>query len=66
MKTMLFNLLLKLYTSTEVAERVTNEIIKEARHGEQHVRDFLRKNVEFTMPMIDAIADVLFRSKALT
>jgi type II secretory pathway predicted ATPase ExeA len=59
----LFNLMLQRFNSTEVAERITNRIIEEAKHGEQHVRDYLRHNLEFSKPVIDEIADLLFRSK---
>src|ERR1700721_4577241 len=59
LRTMLFNLMLKRFSSTEVAERITNRIIEEAKHGEQHLRDYLRKSLEFTAPVIDLIADIL-------
>ena len=61
MRAVLFNLMLQRFNSTEVAERITDRIIEEAKHGEQHVRDYLRKNLEFTKPAIDEIADILFR-----
>ena len=38
-------------------------IIEEAKHGEQHVRDYLRKNLEFTKLASDEIAEILFRSE---
>jgi hypothetical protein len=63
LRTILFNLLRQRFHSTEVAERITDRIIKEAMHGEQHVRDYLRKNLEFTQPASDEIAEILFRSK---
>src|ERR1700722_3714754 len=63
LRTMLFNLMLKRFSSTEVAERITNRIIEEAKHGEQHLRDYLRKNLEFTAPVIDLIADILLGSE---
>jgi hypothetical protein len=59
LRTIVFNLMLKRFNSTEVAERITNRIIEEAKHGEQHLRDYLRKNLEFTAPVIDLIADIL-------
>jgi murein DD-endopeptidase MepM/ murein hydrolase activator NlpD len=43
------------FNSTEVAERITDRIIEEANPGEQHIRDYLRKNLEFTKPAIDEI-----------
>ncbi|MGA7634697.1 MAG: hypothetical protein WCB11_28360 [Terriglobales bacterium] len=58
MRTVLFNLMLQRFNSTEVAERITDRIIEEAKHGEQHVRDYLRKNLEFTKAVIDEIADI--------
>ena len=63
MRAILFNLMLQRFNSTEVAERITDRIIEEAKHGEQHVRDYLRKNLEFTKPASDQIAKILFRSK---
>ena len=62
MRAILFKLMLQRFNSTEVAERITDRIIEEAKHGEQQVRDYLRKNLEFTKSAIDEIADVLFRS----
>ena len=53
--------MLQRFNSTEVANRITNRIIEEAKHGEQHVRDYLRKKLEFTKPVIDEIANTLFR-----
>lgn len=55
--------MLQRFNSTEVAERITDRIIEEAKHGEQHIRDYLRKNLGFTKPAIDEIADILFRPK---
>jgi len=55
--------MLQRFNSMEVAERITDRIIDEAKHGEQHVRDYLRKNLEFTKPAGDEIAEILFRSK---
>ena len=63
MRAVLFNLLLQRFNSTEVAERITDRIIEEAKHGEQHARDYLRKNLEFTKLAIDETAEILFRSK---
>jgi len=63
LRAVLFNLMLQRFNSTEVAERITDRIIEEAKHGEQHVRDYLRRNLEFTKPAIEEIADILFRSK---
>ena len=63
MRAILFNLLLQRFHSPEVAERITDRIIEEAKHGEQHVRDYLRKNLEFTKPASDEIAEILFRSE---
>ena len=63
MRTVFFNLMLERFNSTEVAERITDRIIEEAKHGEQHVRDYLRRNLEFTKPAIGEIADILFRSE---
>ncbi len=63
MRAVLFNLMLQRFNSTEVAERITDRIIEEAKHGEQHVRDYLRRNLEFTKPVIDEIAAILFRSE---
>jgi murein DD-endopeptidase MepM/ murein hydrolase activator NlpD len=63
LRTVLFNLMLQRFNSTEVAERITDRIIQEANHGEQHVRDYLRKNLEFTKPASDEIAEILFRYK---
>jgi hypothetical protein len=42
----LFNLMLQRFHSSEVAERITDRIIEEAKQGEQRVRDYLRKNLE--------------------
>jgi len=61
LRAILFNLLLQRFHSSEVAERITDRIIEEAKHGEQHVRDYLRKNLEFTKPASDEIAEILFR-----
>jgi hypothetical protein len=55
--------MLQRFNSTEVAERITDRIIEEAKHGEQRTRDYLRKNLEFTNPVIKEITDILFRSK---
>jgi len=55
--------MLQRFNSPEVAERITDRIIEEAKVGEQHVRDYLRKNLEFTNPASDEIAEILFRSK---
>ena len=63
LRAVLFNLMLQRFNSTEVAERITDRIIEEAKHGEQHVRDYLRRNLEFTKPAIDEIADILFHSE---
>ena len=63
MRAILFNLLLQRFHSSEVAERITDRIIEEAKHGEHHVRDYLRKNLEFTKPASDEIAEILFRYK---
>ena len=63
MRAVLFNLMLQRFHSTEVAERITDRIIEEAKNGEQHVREYLRKNLEFTKPACDEIAEILFRSK---
>ena len=63
MRVVLFNLVLQRFNATEVAERITDRIIEEAKHGEQHVRDFLRKNLEFTKLASDEIAEILFRSE---
>jgi hypothetical protein len=57
--------MLQRFNSTEVAERITNRIIEEAKYGEQHVRDYLRKNLEFTNPVIDEVAVIVFRSKSV-
>jgi hypothetical protein len=54
--------MLQRFNSTKVAERITDRIIEEAKHGKQHVRDYLRKNLEFTKPATDEIAEILFRS----
>jgi hypothetical protein len=51
------------FNSTEGAERITDRIIEEAKHGEPHVRGYLRRNLEFTKPAIGEIADILFRSE---
>jgi len=61
LKSILFNLMLQRFNSTEVAKRITNRIIEEAKHGEPPVREYLRKNLEFTKPVIDEIANILFR-----
>ena len=63
LRAILTNLLLQRFHSSEVAERITDRIIEEAKHGEQHVRDYLRKNLEFTKPVSDEIAEILFRSE---
>ena len=63
MRAVLFNLMLQRFNSTEVAERITDRITEEAKHGEQHVRDYLRKNLEFTKSASDEIVEILFRSK---
>jgi len=63
LRAVLFDLMLQRFHSTEVAERITDRIIEEAKHGEQHVRDYLRKNLEFTKPVSDKIAEILFPSK---
>jgi hypothetical protein len=52
--------MLQRFNSTEVAERITDRITEEAKHGEQHVRDYLRKNLEFTKPASYEIAEILF------
>jgi hypothetical protein len=59
----LFNLMLQRFNSAQVAERITDRIVDEAKHGEQHVRDYLRKNLEFTKLASNEIAEILFRSK---
>jgi len=63
LRAVLFHLMLQRFNSTEVAERITDRIIEQAKHGEQHVRHYLQKNLEFTKPAIDGIADILFRSE---
>ena len=63
MRAVLFNLMLQRFNSTEVAERITDRIIEEAKHGEQHVRDYLRRNLEFNRLASDEIAEILFRSE---
>jgi len=63
LRAILFNLLLQRFNSTEVAERITDRIIEEAKHGEQHVRDYLRRNLEFNQLASDEIAEILFRSE---
>lgn len=63
MRAAVFKLMCQRFNSTEVADRITDRIIEEAEHGEQHVRDYLRREVEFTTPAIDKIADILFRPK---
>ena len=63
MRAILFNLLLQRFHSSEVAERVSDRIIEEAKHGEQHVRDYLRRNLEFNRLASDEIAEILFRSE---
>jgi hypothetical protein len=55
--------LIQRFNTTEVAKRITNRILDEATFGEQHVRDYLRKNLEFTKPISEKIADILFGSK---
>jgi hypothetical protein len=65
LRAVLFSLMLQRFNSTEVAERITNRIIEEAKYGEQHVRDYLRKNLEFTNPVIDEVAVIVFRSKSV-
>jgi hypothetical protein len=42
--------MLQRFDSTAVAERITDRIIEEAQHGEQHVRDYLRKKPESPSP----------------
>jgi hypothetical protein len=59
----LFNRLLQCFHSSEVAERITDLIIEESKHGEQHVRDYLRRNLEFSKLASDEIAEILFRSE---
>jgi len=63
LRAILTNLLLQRFHSSEVAERITDRIIEEAKHGEQHVRDYLRRNLEFSKLASDKIAEVLFRSE---
>ena len=63
LRAILTNLLLQRFQSSEVAERITDRIIEEAKHGEQHVRDYLRRNLEFSKLASDKIAEVLFRSE---
>jgi hypothetical protein len=63
LRAILFNLLLQRFHSSEVAERITDRIIEEAKDGEQHVRDYLRRNLEFNKPVSDEIAEILFRSE---
>ena len=63
LRAILTNLLLQRFHSLEVAERITDRIIEEAKHGEQHVRDYLRRNLEFSKLASDKIAEVLFRSE---
>jgi hypothetical protein len=63
LKAILLNLMLQRFNSAKVADRITNRITEEAEHGEQHTRDYLLKNLEFTKPTINEIADILFRSK---
>ena len=63
MRAILFNLLLQRFRSSEVAKRITDRIIEEAKHGEQHVRDYLRRNLEFNKLASDEIAEILFRSE---
>jgi hypothetical protein len=65
LRAILFSVMLQRFNSMEVAERITDRIIEEAKHGEQHVREYLRRNLEFTKPVIDEIADILFRSKCV-
>jgi len=38
-------------------------ILDEAKFGGQHVRDYLRNTLEFSNPVIDKVAVILFRSK---
>jgi len=64
LRAVLFNLMLHRFNSTEVAERITDRIIEEAKHGEQHVRDYLRKNLEFNKLASDEIAEILFVPRA--
>ena len=64
MRAVLFNLMLQRFNSTEVAERITDRIIEEAKHGKEHVRDYLRKNLEFSKPATGEIAKILFPSCA--
>jgi hypothetical protein len=42
-RAVLFNFMLQRFNSTEVAERITDRIIEEAKHGEPHVRKLLAK-----------------------
>jgi hypothetical protein len=63
LRTVLFNLMLQRFTSTEVAKRITTRILDEAKFGEQRTRDYLRKNLEFTNRLIEEITDILFRSE---
>jgi hypothetical protein len=63
LRTVLFNLMLQRFNSAAVAERITDRIIEEANNGEQHVRDYLLRNLEFTKPTSDEIAEILFRYK---
>jgi hypothetical protein len=61
LRAILFNLLLQRLHSSVVAERITDRIIEEAKHGEQYVRDYLRRNLEFNKLASDEIAEILFR-----
>ena len=63
LRAILTNLLLQRFHSSEVAERITDRIIEEAKHGEQHVRDYLRRNLGFNTLASDKIAEILFRSE---
>ena len=63
MRADLFRLMCQRFNSTEVAGRITDRVIEEAGHGEQNVRDYLRKNLEFTNPVIEEIIDILFHPR---
>jgi hypothetical protein len=65
LRTVLFRLMCQRFNSTEVAERITDRILDQSKLGEQRTRDYLRKNLEFTKPAIDEIADILFRPKCV-
>jgi len=63
LRTTLFKLMCQRFNSTAVAERITARILDESKLGEQHVRDYLRRNLEFTKPAIEEITDILFGFK---